>query len=79
LGAPLTASVSFRALELEHHHRFVPDNPRVVLRFNHIGIAGRQLSFGSIVVYDMHPAATMVTLPPLSRPASEAAAARSCA
>jgi hypothetical protein len=50
-----------------------------VPRFNHIGIAGRKLSFGSIVVYHMHPAATMVTLPPLSRPAFEAAAARSCA
>ena len=36
----LTASVGFRALELESHHRIIPDNPRVVSRFNHICVAG---------------------------------------
>ncbi len=37
---PLAASVGFRAFELERHHRVVPDNPRVVVWFNHVCVAG---------------------------------------
>jgi hypothetical protein len=52
----LTTSVGFRACELEPHDRVIAGNPRVASRFNHICIAGRELSFGSIVVDHTHPA-----------------------